>query len=118
MNNTKSRKLKNYYASDSVYGIRNNLAYYKHLRDLLDAHKTKQASIEFRKKVIDNQRNLNYQLEYDRLRNFINNQPLHTTIETLNRRKAWLERHKDAFTQNVRIPEIENEIEYNKKLLR
>jgi hypothetical protein len=53
-----SRKLKNYYSSDSVHGIRNNLAYYKQLRELLDAHKTKAASIEFRKKVLDNQRKI------------------------------------------------------------
>jgi hypothetical protein len=83
-----SRNLKNYYSSDSVYGIRNNLRYYKQLKQLLDAHKTKQENILFRKKVIDNQKRLNYQLEYDRIRNFLyNNHIVPTTRETLERRK-------------------------------
>jgi hypothetical protein len=56
-------------------------------------------------------------MEYDRIRNFLYNQPVQTTIETLNRRRAWLERHRDPFTQNVRIPEIDMEIQRNKDLL-
>jgi hypothetical protein len=85
-------KLKNYYSSDSIYGIRNNLAYYKQLRDLLDAHKTKAASIEFRKKVLDNQKKNNYQMEYDRIRNFLySTNVTPQTKEIIDRRKKELE---------------------------
>jgi hypothetical protein len=92
MDNIKTRKLKNYYSPSSVHGIRNNLAYYKQLRQQLESHKTKHANIEFRKKVIDNQRKLNYQLEYDRLRNDMYNKTIiPTTIEALNRKRRELE---------------------------
>ena len=101
--------MKNYYASDSIYGIRNNLAYYKQLRDLLDAHKTKAASIEFRKKVLDNQRKNNYQMEYDRIRNHLYNDTIiPTTIEALNRRRQKLEHIKNTSIDPSTILQFES----------
>jgi len=66
-----SKKLKNYYSSDSVHGIKHNLTYYKMLKDLLEAHKTQKENILFRKRVLDSQKRNNYQIEYDRIRNYL-----------------------------------------------
>jgi hypothetical protein len=83
MNNNKSKNLKNYYKHDSVYGIANRIAYYKNLRDILEAHKTKQADILFRKKLLDNQRRNNYQLEYDRIRQYLHDRHITKTTKEL-----------------------------------
>ena len=49
----------------------NNTRYLKHVekaQKLLDAHYTRQASKEFRHKALLNQKKLNWQIEYDRIR--------------------------------------------------
>ena len=48
--------------------IKNNLNYYEIVQKQLDAHQTKTASIQTRKKWLERQRVHNYQNEYDRIR--------------------------------------------------
>ena len=45
------------------------LAYFKHMKDQLDARDTKIRSINSRKEWLQKQTANNYQLEYDRIRN-------------------------------------------------
>ena len=48
--------------------ITNRLHYFKTLKDKLDAHATKSASITLRKRWIDSQKKINYTNEYNRIR--------------------------------------------------
>ena len=48
--------------------ITNSLHYFKALKDKLDAHATKSASITLRKRWIDSQKKMNYTNEYNRIR--------------------------------------------------
>ena len=50
---------------------RKYLHHYEYLQKLLDAYKTRQASLEFRHNVLKHQRKKNYQLEYDRIRSVL-----------------------------------------------
>ena len=51
--------------------IKNYLNYYEIVQTQLDAHQTKIASIQTRKKWLERQRVNNYQNEYDRIRGLI-----------------------------------------------
>ncbi len=51
--------------------IKNNLNYYEIVQKQLDAHQTKTASIQIRKKMLERQKVHNYQNEYDRIRGLI-----------------------------------------------
>ena len=51
--------------------IKNNLNYYELVQKQLDAHQTKVASIQIRKKMLERQKVHNYQNEYDRIRGLI-----------------------------------------------
>ena len=51
--------------------INNNLNYYELVQKQLDAHQTKVASIQIRKKMLERQKVHNYQNEYDRIRGLI-----------------------------------------------
>ena len=66
MNNRKLDKTK--YRNNLDEAILNNLAYYKQVRNILDAHKTKAEHAEFRQKILDHHMKNNYQMEYDRIR--------------------------------------------------
>jgi hypothetical protein len=50
---------------------RNYLGHYQRLQKLLDAYKTRQASVEFRHNLLRKQRKHNYQLEYDRIQGLL-----------------------------------------------
>ena len=67
--------------------------HYKQLQKLLDAYKTRQASIEFRRNVIQKQKKNNYQLEYDRIRNQLGSHLVpHTTKQMIKDRMKELEK--------------------------
>ena len=51
--------------------IKNNLNYYEIVQKQLDAHQTKTASLQIRKKWLERQKANNYQNEYDRIRGLI-----------------------------------------------
>ena len=70
---------------------RHGLHYAKHLKDTMEAHNTKTASIEFRKQLLENQKRHNYQSEFEKVRGILeqSNQP-YQTIQRLEQRKAQL----------------------------
>ena len=69
-----------------------SLFFYKNLQKVLDARKTKAASIHVRKQILESQRKLNYQLEYDRIRGVLSQSILKgVTVESLDRRQQELE---------------------------
>ena len=48
--------------------VRNRLTMFKREKKLMEAHETKAKSILFRKNLLDAQKKINYQNEYERLR--------------------------------------------------
>ena len=56
----------NYRFKPDVYRARE--AYWKRVKNQLEAHELKAKSINFRNNLIQGQKTLNYKLEYDRLR--------------------------------------------------
>ena len=71
--------------------MRNRLGYWKLVKKTMEAHETKAKSILFRKNLLDAQKKINYQNEYERLRGTL----AHTVIpiqtrETLTKRKNQL----------------------------
>ena len=68
-----------------------SMFFFKNLQRVLDANKTKAASIHMRKQILESQKKLNYQLEYDRIRGVLSQSVLRgSTIESLDRRKKEL----------------------------
>ena len=68
--------------------ITNRLHYFKNLQKQLDAHATKASSIALRKQWLNKQKKVNYQSEYDRIRNEIeHNNVKGLSIESLKKRK-------------------------------
>lgn len=64
----------------------------KHLQKIIDAHKTKAASLKLRKEWLDKQRVNNYSNEYERIRGLLaHNIVKGKSIEGLNERKKKLE---------------------------
>ena len=67
--------------------MRNRLGYWKLVKKTMEAHETKAKSILFRKNLLDAQKRINYQNEYERLRGHL----AHTVVpiqtrETLTKR--------------------------------
>ena len=56
---------------DPVFRIGHRLQYYKHLQQLIEGHRAKAADLGFRNKLIREQQTKTYQMEYDRIRNSI-----------------------------------------------
>ena len=71
--------------------IRNRPAYFKRIKDMLEAHELKSKNIHFRNKLLRDRKRASYQNEYDRLRGAI----AHTVVsqhtrEVIEKRKAEL----------------------------
>ena len=65
--------------------------YRKQVKDRLEAANTKIASAEFRKKLLQDQKRMNYSSEYDRIRGILQHSSLPgRTLETLKKRKDEL----------------------------
>jgi len=68
------------------------LAYFKHMKDQLDARDTKIRSINLRKEWLQRQTANNYQLEYDRIRNTMSHSVVpNTTVDMTKQRMKKLE---------------------------
>ena len=59
--------------------VKEKLNYFRNLQRQLDAHATKAASIQLRKNMMEKQKKMNYQNEYDRIRGEIE----HNTVRGL-----------------------------------
>ena len=57
--------------------------HHKRVKNILEAYHTRSALVEFRKNVLDHQKKLNYQLEYDRIRNELHKAVIPHTTRTL-----------------------------------
>ena len=65
-----------------------NPIYWKQVKSKLEAANTKEASIAFRKKLLDDQKRMNYSSEYERINGILNHSSLPSrTIEGLKKRK-------------------------------
>ena len=74
--------------------ITNRLHYFKNVQKQLDAHATKASSIALRKRWLENQKKMNYENEYDRIRGEIARQTVFrggTSLSSLKERKKTLE---------------------------
>ena len=61
-----------------------NPIYWKQVKDRLEAANSKQASVAFRKKLLDDQKRMNYSNEYERINGILNHSSLPSrTIEGL-----------------------------------
>ena len=68
-----------------------NPIYWKQVKDKLEAANTKQASIAFRKKLLDDQNRMNYSNEYERIQGILAHSRLPaTTVDSLKKRKETL----------------------------
>ena len=68
-----------------------NPIYWKQVKDKLEAANTKQSSITFRKKLLDDQKRMNYSSEYKRINGILNHSSLPSrTIEGLKKRREDL----------------------------
>ena len=63
----KFRKIHSTY-NESAQAIKNNLHYWKLVKEKQEAHETKVKSAIFRRNLLESQKRINYQNEYDRLR--------------------------------------------------
>ena len=65
--------------------------YWKQVKDRLEAANTKVASATFRRKLLEDQKRMNYSSEYDRIRGILQHSSLPgRTLETLKKRKDEL----------------------------
>ncbi len=72
--------------------LEKRLAYYKHLKQQLDARETKLSSINIRNAWIQRQNANNYQQEYDRIRNTMSHSVVpNTTVDMMKQRMKRLE---------------------------
>lgn len=78
---------------DLSQAIGNRLNYYKRQRDIIKAHETKAALSRLRKEWLQKQIQTNYQNEYDRIRNILENGKLpgQTRAHLENRQKKLKE---------------------------
>jgi len=68
-----------------------NPIYWKQVKDKLEAANSKQASIAFRKKRLDDQKRMNYSREYERINGILNHSSLPSrTKEGLKKRREGL----------------------------
>ena len=68
-----------------------NPIYWKQVKDKLEAANSKQASIAFRKKLLDDQKRMNYSSEYEKVNGLLNHSSLPSrTIEGLKKRREDL----------------------------
>ena len=79
--------------------LEKRLAYFKHMKDQLDARDTKIRSINLRKEWLQRQTANNYQLEYDRIRNTMSHSVVpNTTVDMM---KQSVKRLEDLGAQAV-----------------
>ena len=74
--------------------INSRTANYKRMMKLLDQRKKELPLLQFRKRIIEKQNQMNYQNEYDRLRNLLHSNARlpADTIQYLDERKQFLRR--------------------------
>ena len=77
---------------NDLFGLSSRISYFKNLKDQLEAHKTKQSSIMFRRKLLENQTKQNYANELHRIKGYLSQYDTRLPIGTVKRLK---EREKE-----------------------
>ncbi len=81
------------FTEDREAAMLNRIAYWKRAKHIMEMHETKEKSINFRKKMLDDRAKTNYQNEYDQIRGALAHTVLDSqTRRTLNRRQEELKR--------------------------
>jgi len=79
-------------APNDLFGLSSRINYFKNLKDQLEAHRSKQSSILFRKKLLENQNKQNYANELHRIRGYLSQNETRFPVGTVKRLK---EREKE-----------------------
>ena len=74
------RKIKGKLHEAYPYMREKSLHHWKRTQQTLDAHHTRAQMLEYRKKILEKQRKMNYQNEYDRLRNALQETVLRRSV--------------------------------------
>ena len=70
-----------------LFGLSSRINYFKNLKDLLEAHRSKQSSTLFRKKLLENQNKQNYANELHRIRGYLSQNDTRFPVGTVERLK-------------------------------
>ena len=70
---------------NDLFGVSSRINYFKNLKDQLEAHRTKQSSIMFRRKLLENQTKQNYANELHRIRGYLSQNDTRLPIGTVRR---------------------------------
>ena len=89
----KSYAVQAYHRPAHLFGNNANLHHLKLVKNLLDAHRAKAESLEFRKKTLEHQNRINYKNELDRIRRTLEATRAYKPHERLN--ETLLKREKD-----------------------
>ena len=79
-------------APNDLFGLSSRINYFKNLKDQLEAHRSKQSSIMFRRILLENQTKQNYANELHRIRGYLSQNDSRLPIGTVKRLK---ERQKE-----------------------
>jgi hypothetical protein len=77
---------------NDLFGLSSRIDYFKILKDQLEAHRTKQSSIMFRRKLLENQTKQNYANELHRIKGVLSQNDSRLPVGTVKRLK---EREKE-----------------------
>jgi len=72
---------------NDLFGLSSRIAYFKNLKDQLEAHQTKTKSVLFRRKLLENQKKQNYANELHRIRGYLSQTDTRLPIGTVERLK-------------------------------
>jgi hypothetical protein len=72
---------------NDLFGLSSRIAYFKNLKDQLEAHQTKTKSVLFRRKLLENQKKQNYSNELHRIRGYLSQTDTRLPIGTVERLK-------------------------------
>ena len=87
-------------APHDLFGLSSRINYFKNLKDQLEAHRSKQSSIMFRRKLLENQTKHNYANELHRIRGYLSQNDTRLPIGTVKRLK---EREKELHKLGAQI---------------
>jgi hypothetical protein len=87
-----SNYIKDKSSPHDLFGLSSRINYFKNLKDQLEAHRSKQSSIMFRRKLLENQTKQNYANELHRIRGYLSQNDTRFPVGTVKRLK---ERQKE-----------------------
>ena len=89
---------------NDLFGLSSRIDYFKILKDQLEAHRTKQSSIMFRRKLLENQNKQNYANEIHRIKGVLSQNDTRLpigTVELLKKRQEELSKLGGKFYDEI-----------------